>query len=332
MRTEFITVEVLALTFTYHQHIAGPELSSFAFLTSRYLLIAVQPALELDEDNIIQGPNTPLLAIIDIEAAPSDTVTRVPFSDIEPICTFHYPELSDPFAVVAMSVRSDPAPYWSPNPALRVPFSVAREDRLLVVTLWVLEGNIPLGILSLIPASTLLGALASLDLGSGVRVTREFRWAEWGPRGSRLMSIPGAHSPVWVCYVYGTTYALWGPDGGGMGKAVYTLDFNQLAIRRALVRNVPDDIMVHPIVFKPAGVFKEEVRTALPYRARKLAAESLPEGEGNFEAVMVAEDALVLVSDVSVLLGVASWARGADALFFCCSNRMSDAIASCRSE
>ncbi len=54
MRTLFPAVYVPVLTVTFHQHITGPELSSFAFLTWRYLLLAIQPALELDEEDIIQ--------------------------------------------------------------------------------------------------------------------------------------------------------------------------------------------------------------------------------------------------------------------------------------
>ncbi|PIL28992.1 hypothetical protein GSI_09039 [Ganoderma sinense ZZ0214-1] len=273
-----------------HLHITGPELSSFAFLSSRHLLLGVQPALELNEEDLVQGPNNPLLVVIDLESTTS--ATPVEFSDLDYVCAFHYPTLSDTFIVVAMSVRSDPAPYWRPNPALPVPFSVSHEDRLFVVTLWVMEGNVPLGVLSLVPASTLLNALSSLEPGV---VRRDFAWDEWGPEGSRLMSMPGRQSAVWVCYVYGTTYALWGNDHGE--RAVYTLDFNQLAIRRALARGAADDIADRPMVFKPARMFKEQVRTALPYRARKLA--SLPEGENRFEAVMVAEDAVVLVSSQS---------------------------------
>ncbi|KAM5545949.1 hypothetical protein V8D89_000075 [Ganoderma adspersum] len=280
-------------TGTLHLHLTGPEMSSFAFLSPRYLLLAIQPALELDEDDVIQGPNTPLLAVVDLESTTSST--PVEFSKISCTCAFHYPALSDTFIVVAMSLRSDPAPYWRPGPGLPVPFAVAPEDRLFVVTLWVMEGNVPLGVLSFVPASTLLNALASLEAepGDGDGVRREFAWAEWGPQGSRLMYLPGMQaSAVWVCYVYGTTYALTVNEAEG--KGVYTLDFNQLAIRRARTRGATGDIAVQPIVFQPARVFTEVVRTALPYRARKLA--SLPEGENRFEAVMVAEDALVLVS------------------------------------
>ncbi len=152
----------------------------------------------------------------------------------------------------------------------------------------------PFGLLSLVPASTLLGALASLEPESG-GTPRELAWAEWGPRGSRLISAPPTHSPVWVCYVYGTTFVA--SRRKNAGRVVNMLDFNQLAIRLAQSGEDPEgahDIVADPIVFKPAKVFKEEVMTALPYRLRSVAP-----GEGHFEAVMVAEDALVLVSSVS---------------------------------
>ena len=300
------------------QHTTGPEIASFAFLSSRYLLLAIQPPLELDEDDVIQGPNTPLLAVVDLTSTTSST--PVEFSKINCICAFHYPTLNDTFIVVSMSLRSDPAPYWRPGPRPSVPFSVAHEDRLFVVTIWVMEGSVPMGVLSFVPASTLLSALASLDselaaepgvgASDGVRVSREFAWAEWGPHGSQLMRMPGRQSAVWVCYVYGTTYALMVADADGRG--VYTLDFNQLAIRRALARGPVVGVAMRSTVFTPARMFTEEVRTALPYKVRKLA--SLPEGEDRAEAVMVAEDALVLVSSVS---GVAVATR--DGVLMCSS-------------
>ena len=308
---------VLILNAMSTQHTTGPEIASFAFLSSRYLLLAIQPPLELDEDDVIQGPNTPLLAVVDLTSTTSST--PVEFSKINCTCAFHYPTLNDTFIVVSMSLRSDPAPYWRPGPSSSsgsprpVPFSVAHEDRLFVVTIWVMEGSVPMGVLSFVPASTLLSALASLDAelaaepgvgpsDEGVRVSREFAWAEWGPHGSQLMRMPGRQSAVWVCYVYGTTYALMVADADGRG--VYTLDFNQLAIRRALARGPVVGVAMRSTVFTPARMFTEEVRTALPYKVRKLA--SLPEGEDRAEAVMVAEDALVLVSSVS-RVAVASW-------------------------
>ena len=84
--------------------------------------------------------------------------------------------------------------------------------------------------------------------------------------------------------------------GGGGGGSGYGYEWN--------ARAAPDGtvLMTEPVEFSPARMFTETVVTGLPYRRRRTVpfdAEGV-EGEGHFDAVMVSEDSLVMVSSVSV--------------------------------
>lgn len=239
--------------------------------------------------------------VLDLEKTKEQAVA---VSDLDYLCTFHYPAMSDTFSTIAMSIRSDPGPSWRPHPSLKVPFHVSRQDRLFVVTLWVTEVH-HFAILTLIPSSTFLTHIQSLSPGE---TKRDFEWSEWGPEGSRLIAAPSTHTSVWVCYVYGMTFAM--ALRSGSQQVIVTLDFNRLDIRRSRyglggegVQPTPDARLVtEPTAISTRRLFKEEVSTGLPYWLRKtrpFGGEGA-EGEGHFEAVMLSEDSLIMVSSVSV--------------------------------
>ncbi|KAI8989158.1 hypothetical protein BD414DRAFT_486239 [Trametes punicea] len=291
-------------------YITGSDLSSFAFLTGQYILLTSLPTMELDNNNIFHGDD-PRLLVIDLERM-SDR-HEIDFSDLDWTCAFHYPALADNFATISMSIRSDPAPNWTPNPALKAPFHIARQDRLFVITLWVVQGNMHiLPFISLVPSWTLLDCIRKLAARETMRV---FDWAEWGPHGSRLIPAPPTHTSVWVCYVYGLTFAL--SIRQGTQRGVVTFDFNQLAVRRLQEVEAREAAEMGPMAwalqqgtrrmlvqadertFQPPDVFKDEVRTSLPYIMRKASPSSSEEGEGHIDAVMLSEDSLVMVSSPS---------------------------------
>ncbi|KAI9056374.1 hypothetical protein FKP32DRAFT_1639392 [Trametes sanguinea] len=291
-------------------YITGSELSSFAFLTSQYILLTSLPTMELDNNNVFHGDD-PRLFVIDLERM-SDR-HEIDFSDLDWMCAFHYPALGENFATISMSIRSDPAPNWTPNAAHKVPFHVARQDRLFVITLWVVQGNMHiLPFISLVPSWTFLDCIRTLSPGETQRI---FDWHEWGPTGSRLIPAPPTHTSVWVCYVYGLTFAL--SIRQGTQRGIVAFDFNQHAVRRVQAQEERERAEMGPQawatqqgsrrklvqaddrVFHPPSVFKDEVRTSLPYILRKTAQFAPEEGEGHFDAVMISEDSLILVSSVS---------------------------------
>ncbi|KAI0372456.1 hypothetical protein BV20DRAFT_940120 [Pilatotrama ljubarskyi] len=283
-----------------HLHLTGSDLASFSFLTSRHVLLASLPTMELDENNVFHGDD-PRLLIIDLERTSGEH--EIDFNDLDYLCAFHYPAIADSFATVAMSIRSDPAPNWTPSPDLQVPFHIARQDRLFVITLGVIQGNLhALPLISLVPSSTFLACIDSIAPEETGRV---FEWSEWGPKGSRLVPGPPTHTSVWVCYVYGMTFAMSMRQGSQ--RAIVTFDFNPLAVRRAQAQEQEMSgsegdrnsiIIDDDRIFRPENIFKEEVRTALPHLIRKTSPFGA-EGEGHFDAVMISEDSLVMVSSQS---------------------------------
>ncbi|OBZ79706.1 hypothetical protein A0H81_00991 [Grifola frondosa] len=152
----------------------GAEVASFAFLSDRHVLIVGVnlPDAPLEDQ---QQPGL-VLFVIDFLKTPADTQD---IKDVDFLCTFHYPTLSPLATPLAMTVRSDPAPSWKPHHDLLVPFYTSREDRLIVVTLWVADRLVVRSLLLLVPSSILLSRVNSLAPGE---FKRHFPWEEWGPQ------------------------------------------------------------------------------------------------------------------------------------------------------
>nr|VWO96278.1 STE12 [Ganoderma boninense] len=279
-------------------HIIGPGLQSWAFLTSRFLLLAHGGEL-IDE---------PRLLIIDLDSPQPSTPTL--FTEADYVCAFCYPPFSNEITVLSMCIRSSPTPTWRPSPALSVPFSVDPADRLFVVKFTLIDSDDEDAMLSLVPASTLLHAIATLKTGRVI-----IPWAEWGPHGSRLMEAPGTDALTELYNVYGTRVAHmereWDEAARQLHRFVVVRDFNQLAIRKAaasaaeaarrgsllqVVQDKGQDMrIVDKNTFGLPKVLQEEVTTTLPYVERTY---KLEEDDEKFSEVMLAEDAIVLVTGI----------------------------------
>ena len=248
----------------------------------------------------------PHLVVIDLQALQSSRPVSV--TDVDSICTFHYPPLDENFNVLDMLIRSDPVAGSHPHPGVGIPFSVSREDCLFVITLWLSEYDEETVVLSLVPASTFLRAIATLVPGE--TPCREFEWEEWGPCGSRLMEAPSSYMTTETRYAYGMAFATVDRDlddeSGRPRKFVVVRDFNQLAIRHGVgtAAGAKEEVqggrvVAEASVFEPSRVFKREVITMLPYLEKIFVpSQSVTEDE-DVDQVMLAEDALVLVTGVS---------------------------------
>lgn len=280
--------------------LCGLDIASFNFFTERHILVAVANHPMMNP----QLPHTePALLLIDFLSAPK-TPTNV--QDIGFECAFHCPAMCPDSGTLAISLRSDPSPVWSPDPNLEVPFHVSRQDRLFVLTLWVVEGAHVTGLLIFIPSSTISSKLRSL---STTDRGRRFQWAEWGPEGTHVRLTPPGHSMVWVCYVYGTTFVAPFRPGAGPGvilpqvpKMIQMLDFNQDAVKKQLQEGDEDGEVTHivtmPVKVNLDKVFIDPIMTTLPYRWR---AKRVPYHNGRpFDAVLLSEDAIITVSSVSL--------------------------------
>lgn len=275
------------------------EINSFGFLTDHHLLLATvdDPLVDPDEED---DASKPPLMVVDFAACPKEATG---LNGLQYQCAFEFPPMLPNAGVIAISVRSDPAPNWTPNPDLKVPFYTARGDRLFVITMWVAEGANVTALLLLVPSSTILEKLNSL---SSEERGRRFEWEEWGPSGTLLRHAPHEHSMVWVCFVFGSTFiapfrpghpqALLPPFGP---KMVQIFDFNQVAIKRLVKEGVENESEVSHVISRPttltlSRIFPSPVVTTLPYRWRKT---PVPHHQTHtFGSVMISEDAIVTVT------------------------------------
>lgn len=277
------------------QHLSGMETASFAFLSARHILVTFFPPEPEGEG---PPPTYELRSIIIDISMTSAQLQNV--ADVEPLCTFLYPALSEDAIPVSISVRSDPAPNWKPHPDIDVPFSVATRDRLFVVVLWIAQGVVHIfPMLFFIPSSTFL---SHIDTLSPEDHGRSFQWETWGPTGTRLLPAPPAHTSTWVCYIYGMKFAT--VMRSRTQKVITVYDFNQLDFRRTMASgDYPEEeksTFVTQLSGFRNGVFTQDVITSLPYRARRTDPFESEHG-GDFDAVMIGEDSLITVSSVRVL-------------------------------
>lgn len=270
---------------------------------------------------VLGGVNTqlePRLLVINFLTASKEMQD---LQDIEFETALQFPLMCAWVAPLVLTIRSDPAPGWKPHPSHNVPFHRARQDRLLVLTLWVAEEVNWKAFVVFLPSSTVISKLET-SLRSG---QREFEWEEWGPDGTRFVQAPFAHSSVWVCFVHGMAFvhSVRVRPGGGSPYDIRVLDFNPLAFRKQrfdeMERSTEDDhltqIHSNPETVDLRGdVFKSPVITTLPYRVRTVRAPPV-KGQARFTAVMLSEDSIVLVCNVS--LHSELWNVGLASAFLC---------------
>ncbi|KAH9950441.1 hypothetical protein B0H21DRAFT_535054, partial [Amylocystis lapponica] len=285
--------------------LCGTDLSSFVFLDDTHIVVAVCSPPE--EAIPILPP--PRLIVIDFIKTPD---VMVDLRDADFVCAFHYPRMSPMATPLAMSVRSDPAPSWLPHSKSKVPFYTARNERLLVITLWATDAMVVRSLLLFVPTSVLLSHVNSLEHGE---TKRHFAWEAWGPQGTRMMSAPQGHSNVWVCYVWGMKYV--SSKRARRRKTIQIFDFNQVSCKRlAEEENLAagEEFVGERTVIHAGMLFENDVVTSLPYRLWTLSPPA--GGEKKFEAVLVGEDSLIMVASVSAVCCDIFWV--ATELTFAC--------------
>lgn len=286
---------------SWFQSLHSREINCFNFLTGHHIILTVveDPLVEPEEEDASRPP----FMVVDFTRCPKEAIT---LDTLKYQCAFELPPILPTASVIGISVRSDPAPSWAPNPDLKVPFHIARDDRLFVFTIWVAEGDGVIAILLLVPSSTFTSKLKSLSPEDD---ERRFDWEEWGPSGAHMRHAPHSHSTIWVCFVFGSSFiapfrpgtpeALLPPVGP---KMVQIFDFNQTAIKRLAHDGVRDESTVSHVITKPSKltlsrIFPSPVVTSLPYRWRT---KRVPHGSTHtFGSVMLSEDAIITVTSVS---------------------------------
>ncbi|EMD42146.1 hypothetical protein CERSUDRAFT_147732 [Gelatoporia subvermispora B] len=266
------------------------DIGSFAFLTSRHVLLALAGP-DYDED--VLGPVLFVIDVFQHAGTGTDTLLQSDY-----LCKFSLPQLSEQVIHYSVLIRSDPAPAWKPHPDLKVPFYTARHERLLVLTLNVIEETRRFrSFLLLVPSSTLT---YRIDAGASASDRRVFQWEDWGPTGTRLIRAPAQHTRVWVCHVFGMKFAF--KHIANDKTEICIMDFNWLPVMRQKAEDSDDlelNLKDQMTTIRSGRIFENPVSTSLPYRSRSIVLD-LPSGEGPIPltAVMLSEDSLIMVADM----------------------------------
>lgn len=269
-----------------------PTMSSMAFLSHRHLLIS---HIRLDDE----VKREPVLTVVDFTAATKDLTL---LKDADFVCALHGPIMKESSSTLGVLLRSDPGPSWTPDPKLRVPFYIARQDRLFVLTAWMMAQFSLRTTVFLVPSYTVM---QQVEVSQSPQAKRHIPWQAWGPSGSRLLSAPASFSRTWVCYVYGMKFVTSQRVNVDEDTAVQSIklhDFNRYAVKKALQNGDGEregdkgmECVIGTSTFPRGGeLFKTPAETSLPYRYREIVP---PVRETRFSAAMVSEDSLLMVAD-----------------------------------
>ncbi|KAG1745446.1 uncharacterized protein EDB91DRAFT_1328202 [Suillus paluster] len=257
----------------------GHEITTFAFLNSRFLLVGA--GIEFETLNALCR-----LYVLDMGHSSNETIGLA----ADYFCAFLWPEFDMWTTPGAFSIRSDPSPAWQPNPESPLPFSMAHGDRLFMITASLLSDAPPVYCDLFVSAGTFLSHIEAIP--TGIR-RPDIHWDEWGPTGTRLMRCDRESSP-WVCSIFGTKYVSLVEPTHMLPQTLELRDFNQLAMKRDA--NVQDVIAGH--VCNTTVIndnFENKVQTSLPYRLTQRTLPPQHWSEPFFNAVMCSEDSVILV-------------------------------------
>lgn len=244
------------------------------------------------------GTTRPALAVLDFQGNPTPNSHPI-------VCVFLLPDVAENELIEDLLIRSDPAPGPKESSKYQVPFSIAPDNRLFVITLSFLTAQMSTTLF--VPLSTFLPYLSreseGVPLGCHSQQV-DVPWEEWGSHGSRMDMLPLVGSGwAWPCYVHGSRFVC--PHAAvhsSRHRFIDVFDFNPVPIRR-LVQTAdgvddPDELdtnfqlVLEPVTISASEIplFADNVTTHLPYRLMRSREKVL------FDAVMLTEDNLVTVT------------------------------------
>ncbi|KAJ3746332.1 hypothetical protein DFH05DRAFT_1484752 [Lentinula detonsa] len=277
-------------------HLVGDEFGSFCLLSERHVLLSLISELP-------DGYDQAELLVVDFEQEDYHKKTIV---DITHGFKLSLPVFHSSVLLRSFAISSDPSPSWAPQSDLKAPFHASQDAKIFVASIWVQKDALRHLIL-LIPQNTLL---RHKNLLGPISNESTLAWEAWGPQGSR-MTEKFSRNPsfeVWACHVYGTRFIL--SECSARSNQTFTLqvfDFNQRALRKAISqgqRISEIDVLdmdslecnasvcvTAPNIFPAGDIFREEVKTTLPYR---WVSESMPSVHPA-SSPMCAEDSIIVV-------------------------------------
>ncbi|GJE87919.1 F-box protein [Phanerochaete sordida] len=267
---------------------------SFVFLSDRYVVLAhMTPPLE-----------NGALTVIELSDEPEDQEDLPEWATTHPRWTFLLPPCqTESSAIESMELLCDPGPQWQPNTqpiptskaqpetseaepragsqtSTQPPFFLARDDRMIILMMTVMDERSPL-----LDPYTIRFSISSAHLLAYVRGAAgafTLRWADWGPESCRAEPQNFIWDGSWPCCVYGTRIAaqhssvvhtdgqvrryrpvsLDPNDYEVAAHAVELADFNQAGIRKAVADAgvVPPGTSLSAFFAAPEPVSYQDVR------------------------------------------------------------------------
>ncbi|KAE9402526.1 hypothetical protein BT96DRAFT_991162 [Gymnopus androsaceus JB14] len=276
-------------------HLASIGLQSFCFLSERHVLLSLLTSLGAD--------NRVELLVVDFE---QEGPVRQACPDVTHGLKLPLPAFEGSVHLDFLTTKSYPPPSWAPFSDLDVPFHIAQEERLLVMSLWMRKNTLVDHLILVVPHCTLL---SRIDLSGPILNSSPLAWDAWGPTGSRMMHYrPNQDSDSPACDIYGTKYLI--SECRSSKFIVHLFDFNQCALKSAISKghkisemDIFDITMgslecdsslcvTAPSIFQAGDIFREEVRTYLPYRwmAKEISVTS-----SSACGTMFSEDSIIVV-------------------------------------
>ncbi|KAJ6614284.1 hypothetical protein B0H10DRAFT_2045515 [Mycena sp. CBHHK59/15] len=250
------------------KHIRRDDITSFAFLNNRTLLVGTF--------SHTSSAVLPELRVVKIDGELDDMTAHFTFR--LPACRKNRQYAGD----LDLKIQTEPPTSWHPDDHLDEPFTTSHEDRLFVVSLkkWAMfQASEPVFMLCFL-LSTLLGLMENtLDMEE-----HTLMWDRWGPCGTRMLRVPSLPDP-WVCFVHGRRCVLQMSKTRGN-----ILDFSPHAASQ-------DRILDEKTVDRHRRLFKDPVTTSAPFSL--LSVEVAPSS-----AIMLAEDGIVAVSEEEDIFGI----------------------------
>ncbi|EJU02425.1 hypothetical protein DACRYDRAFT_116112 [Dacryopinax primogenitus] len=158
----------------------------------------------------------------------------------------------------------------SPTPV----YQMEGNARLLcfMINIWKFDADVIDTLHLFTPLSTFLPS-SSADLTSGE--IKYIAWKDWGPKQTRVLGVPILSRNPFVTFIHGHRFVMANHDVDEAGIPLATssgymriFDFNQLAIRRDLLRgvNAEDITLEETILTKEHSFGTIDVITSLPFR------------------------------------------------------------------
>ncbi|CCL98498.1 uncharacterized protein FIBRA_00496 [Fibroporia radiculosa] len=226
-------------------------LTSFAFISENHVMLSLPDRLLV------------------FEFEPSSETDITPLCNKGPILQLGLPDISDGALLVRSSfVAHNRVTMWTP-PEQDAPFRTSGEHALFVVTQTLLRRNSEsdFSVVFLVQASVIQSLLSK---ATGHARTQYHPWADWGVRGTRVLTFP-LDTDLYIDVRGSKAMIAFMPDRDVRSLCVDIYEINERIWKRQSPLGAlhDHDIITEPSTVQELGWFRQEIATSLPYRVTR---------------------------------------------------------------